>query len=761
MKIFNQFEIYGLSKDEVNKNISLGYVNSNNPGNSKSFKIIFFENIFSFFNIINLSVIIFILLFYFTTQDKRLLFDTFGIFLVSFFNTSLAVYQENKAIKRLEKIDILKNKSVNVIRDGVLKNIYINEIVLNDSILINQGELIPTDGVILFSSNLELDESMLSGESEPVIKVEGDKVLSGSICLYGFLVYKVLEVGKNNFSSKVIESAKKHKYNSSPLLKRINKIFLVFVLLTFIMIFVELIINFNSNIPLENSVRKISAFATFLLPEGLIFFSIVNFYFGILRISKSGAIIQKLNAIDSFAEIDSICLDKTGTLTKNKISVKEIIYLNDEFTTEQIENMLGAFYQCSSYKNSTLNALQNYKSFNKYSLISELPFKSELKYSNVKISVKNEIFDMYLGAVEFFKLSINNFDKYKNYRNVLFCLKNSFNHFIPICLLIMYDEPRYDSKSTFELFNKNQIDIKILSGDSKESIKSTLKNLNIQIPDEDVYSRLKPYEKLDIIKKIKKNKKCVRFIGDGLNDLPAIKESDLGISMESGAEATKIASDIILLKNNFNLLPEIFDEGKRIINSIFVITNLVIVKNIVLILLSIFVWLGVLEFQFSPRTVSFWSLFAISFPAYFISFRFSDSSKINNFYSKIFKISIINSICLSILLFFSINFLNSYRPDISPFLIIIPLFIGFFTVQLILKDSKNKLKYIIYGFLVLSIFFFSNLLSDKFFVFKIIFNFYEINSFSISDFLFLFIYTLISSIILFVLNFFLYQNQFK
>lgn len=754
MKVFNQIEINGLSESEVIQKKSLGLSNSDIKYSSKKFSTIFFENVISFFNIVNLSVIIFVLFFYFYTQDQKLLFDTVGIFLVSLFNTSLAIYQENKAVKRLEKIDLLKNKFVNVIRDDELKNIHLDDIVTEDIVIINQGDLVSNDGEIIYESNVQLDESMLTGESEPVYKKSGDNINSGSICLFGYCVYKVSSTSENNLTTKIIESAKKLKFNSSPLLRRINKIFLIFVVLTFVMILIEVAFTLIHNIPIENSVRKISAFATFLLPEGLIFFSTINFYFGILRISKTGAIVQKLNAIDSFAETDIICFDKTGTLTENKISIKEILFLNNEFQPELVQKLLGTFYQCSSFKNSTIDALKNFAPLNQYEFISEIPFKSENKFSSVHIFYNDLSYNMYIGALEYFDLNNEILMTVENklYRTVLFCLKDKDDNFVPICILFLQDEPRYNSISTINLLKQNQIDIKILSGDSKESVLGIVNSLKIDIPENNIHCRLNPFEKLTLIKKYKSENNCVAFIGDGLNDLPSIKESDLGISLEGGAEATKLASDIILLKNNFNILPGIFNEGRKIINSIFVISNLVIVKNIVLILLSTLVWAGLLNFEISPRNVSLWSLFAISFPAYFVAFKFSNISKLKNFNLKLFNLSILNAIILSFLIFISFQIFISLDLFHLNFVFIIMTFIAYFTIQLTFIDYKNKLFHITFGILVICLFVILNYFSSDIYFLKLIFNFYEINQTSFTEILILIAFLMPITVIIYMVN---------
>lgn len=780
----------GLTASEVNERINKGLVNSYIPESIKSFKDIFFENAFNIFNLVNILVISFILFFYFRTSDFRLVLDCIGIFFVTFFNTGLAIYQENKAIKTLEKLNLLKQKQVIVIRDSLFKEINKNEIVQDDIIFLKSGEQIPVDGVILKSNLLEIDESLLTGESFPVIKKAGDEILSGSFCLYGNGYYKAEKVGKESYASHVTSIAKKYKFNSSPLLKKINIIFVVFFIAAIVMVLIEIFFSMNIQSFGVNNIRRIATLATFLLPEGLIFFSTLTFMIGIIRIVKLGAIVQKINAIDSFATIDVVCLDKTGTLTKNIIKLNEIKFLNQTtqaIPEEEIKKLLGTFYTLSSEKNATLKTLSNMEYFADAELISEIPFRSENKYSIVTFKRNNHEYSLILGGLDV----LNNKYQAKNpgNRNLLFGIiknKTDLADIEPLCIVSLKDEAREDAGEALRLFREKNIQIKILSGDSKESVLSTLKEINWDVNEDDtitgellekekhniseivkktVFVRLTPEQKLSIVKELKRQGFQTAFIGDGVNDLPSIKEANLGIAMEEGSEISKETADIVLLNNKFSILPQIFDEGNKIINSISVISKLVSIKNLILIFLAVCGWLGIIYFGISPRNASLWSLFSISIPAYIVSIKNSNTQFKKHFFKDLIYYSVLSSVVAAatiIITYVAVRSVILPEQTLTGILLtmIILISILIFNNTLALTDNRNTKSYLMFS--VCSIIFY--LLISTYLttvpLINIVTNFYEINELWFAEWRYILAGLIPGSIILTSIQYLYYKKKF-
>lgn len=774
----------GLTASEVNERIKKGLVNSYIPESIKSFKDIFFENAFNIFNLVNILVISFILFFYFKTSDFRLVLDCVGVFFVTFFNTGLAIYQENKAIKTLEKLNLLKQKQVTVIRDNIIKEINKDEIVQDDIVYITSGEQVAVDGIILRSNLIEVDESLLTGESFPITKKNGDSILSGSFCLYGNGYYKAEKVGKESYASQVTGIAKKYKFNASPLLKKINIVFVTFVVITIVMVLIEILFSSNiQNLEISN-VRRIATLATFLLPEGLIFFSTLTFMVGIIRIVKLGAIVQKINAVDSFAAIDVVCLDKTGTLTKNNITIGGINFLSNDLSEQKTKKLLGTFYELSSEKNATLKALSDLEGYSDVKLVNEIPFRSENKYSIVTFQHEDKVWKLILGGLDVLS------PEYKieeSGRQLLFGIldnENDISNIESLCIISLQDEAREDAADALRLFEDKNIQIKILSGDSKESVMSTLNKIGWNVNDNDVidgrslssneddllkiiskkvFVRLTPEQKLNIVKALKQQGLQTAFIGDGVNDLPSIKEADLGIAMEEGSEISKETADIVLLNNKFTILPSIFDEGNKIINSISVISKLISTKNLILIFIAVSAWLGIIYFGFSPRNASLWSLFSISIPAYIVSIKNSNTRPKTHFFEDLIYYSVLSSVISALTVIGTYIYANAYIKSetiLTGILLnsIILLSILIFNNTLMFGDRKNIFSYLLFSACSFIFYFLISTFLTDVPVINIVTGFYEISKFGFEEWLYVFAGFLPGGIFLLAFQYFYYKK---
>ena len=688
-------QIKGLSEKEVQERINNGQINRSTVTKTKKIREIILENVFSVFNLVISSVILFLLYFYITSGDSRLLYDTIGTTFVISLNTFIAVYQEIRAKRALDKVSLLLKKEVKVIRGG--KEVIINQtdVVVDDIIIIERGDQVVVDGIVEDSNKLEIDESLLTGESLPINKKNGDEVLSGSFCLSGNGYYLAEKVGDNSYANEITKTAKKFKMNLSPLQVRLNFIVKVLFSTAIFLVILEIIRNPNGFSDLD-FVRKISTVMLSLIPQGLVLMASVTFALGIYRISKIGAIIQKLNAIESFANVKIVCTDKTGTLTQNKLAVNRITPLTKKFTKEQIEELLGTYARLSSDKNATLRTLEIYPPDAAASVVEEIPFSSENKMSLLQItntkeqrSNENKLTVIFGGYDVLNERSIEKqkaeeiFEKdgLKIYRNLLFGIETSGRSLKeieenlseikiePVCIVSITDQVRGDVMEAINLFHKNKIEIKILSGDNAFAIQAVAKEIGWNITDDElisgseiekvsdndffgvimkkkIFARLKPEHKLRIIKTLRKEKIYTAMIGDGVNDLPAIKESDMGIAMEEGSQITKEVADIVLLKNKFALLPSIFDEGNKIVNTVSSVAKLFLTKNFMVIYFTILSMFFAFEFPLTPRRVSLINIFSIGLPSFIIALRNSNVSKLKNFTKELFSFVMISAAIL-------------------------------------------------------------------------------------------------------------------
>jgi cation-transporting ATPase E len=766
----------GLTQQEVDERIAKGLQNKSSKTRSKKTTEILIENIFSVFNLIILTIVLFLLVFYLRTHDNRLILDSLGVSMVAIINTLIALIQELRAKRALDKVSLLLKKEVTVARDGKEFPVDQNEIVVDDLIRLERGDQAAVDGKIVKANHLEIDESLLTGESHPITKNENDKILSGSFCVSGNGYYIAEKVGDNSYASEVTRLAKRFKLNLSPLQIKINFIVKVLFGTAVLLIILEGLAN-RISFGYVESVRKVSTIMISLVPQGLVLMASVTFALGIYRISRIGAIIQKLNAIESFANVKVVCTDKTGALTQNKLSVNSITSLDNSKSEAEIKSLLGTYAKFSSDKNATLRTLEAFEPINDCEVTDEFPFSSEMKMSMLKIKINGKETAYVLGAFDILNEkslqkdnSIRLFEKngLKVYRNLLF---GTFNSSLslkmlrgnlsqieidPICIVSIADKVREDVMDAIRLFQQNDIQIKILSGDSAEAIQAVAREIGWDIKDDDlitgsaldritdsdftktvkdkaVFARLRPEHKLRIIKELKKEKIYTAMIGDGVNDLPAIKESDMGIAMEEGSQITKEVADIVLLKNRFSLLPQIFNEGNKIVNTVSSIAKLFLTKNFMVIYLTLISIFFLFEFPLTPRRVALINLFSIGLPSFIIALKNANVSKTKKFMEDLISFVLVSAIVIAGAAIAG-EYLAERMFDISEIevemvmmsIMIITTTANYFSIVL-KKGEKNNKTYLYYGLLIVVLFIFFGVTKIDFILFHFIKTFYEIS----------------------------------
>lgn len=657
--------ITGLNAAEVAQRHEAGQYNKPVQSGTKSIKRIFFNNIASIFNLIIGFIILFLLGFYLGSRDSRLLLDAVGVFTVALFNTAIAIFQEVKAKRALDEVNMLLTREVSVLRDGSISRLAQEQIVVDDVIVVQRGDQAVVDGVVLQANHMEIDESLLTGESLPIEKQPADKILSGSFCLSGNGYYRVTHLSESSYASKLTRLAQQLKITVSPLQRQVNRIvLLLFAAALLLGILVTSIAFYQQQIGVDFA-RKIATILIGLVPQGLVLMASVTFAIGIYRISKVGAIVQAFNAIDSFANVQVICMDKTGTLTQNRMTVRKVTALTDELSQNALEMLLGTYAKFSSDKNATIRAIEVFQASVDCELIYELPFSSQRKMS--LLCLKHELRETVyvLGAFEILAeycspvhreltFQVATEAKLDVYRNLLFgevinpeaidrrAKDLTALRIKPLAVASLSDTVREDVADVIREFEGKGIRFKILSGDSATSILATCRDIGWSVHDEDiivgaeldglderqlqqaveqkvVFARLRPEHKVQIIEALRAKNLYTAMIGDGVNDVPAIKRADLGMAMDEGASITKEVADIVLLRNRFTLLPQIFEEGKKIINTVSSIARLFLTKNFMLIYLTLISSLLFWDFPLTPRRVAFINIFAIALPALIIA----------------------------------------------------------------------------------------------------------------------------------------------
>lgn len=796
-------DIRGLNSEEVQERITKGLVNTSSKTKTKTIGEIFVENIFSVFNYIIFSIILAIIYFYYRSGDINLLLDSFGVFTIAFLNTSIAIVQEIKAKRALDKVSLLLKKSTNVIRNGEEVEIEQEDIVQDDVIVIKRGDQVVVDGDVVKSNHLEIDESLLTGESIPIFKQEGGKLLSGSFCVSGKGYYLAEKVGGESYANKVTELAKKYKFTVTPLQKKLNRI--VQALFSVALFLVLLEIFFDADASLDNTefIRKLATILISLIPQGLVLMSAVTFALGVYRISKIGAIVQKLNAIESFSNVQIVCMDKTGTLTKNQLAVEKFIVTND-MHEEKAKSLLGTYAKYSTDKNATIDAVSEFDSGAFFDVIDEIPFSSETKMSLLRVKNNGDEKVYILGGYDvlydkisegFKEKCSEQFDEngLKVYRNLLLGEVTSKLYFAnsseyldsisitPVCIVSISDQIRDDVFEAIKLFESNGIKFKVLSGDNMFAIQAIVNKIGWQVNDDQmisgeeldkldepafkeavlhnlVFARLKPEHKLRIVKILRDEKLYTAMIGDGVNDLPAIKEADMGIAMEEGSQVTKEIADLVLLKNKFSLLPEIFNEGNKIVNTISSVAKLFLTKNFLVIYLSLFSLFFLLEFPLTPRRVALINIFTIGLPSFIIALRNMNTEKNKKFLTELFSHVIISAFIIVIAgytaLFIAQNYFQVTERDANMIMLTVMILTAvsnYFSVALT-KSNPNNNVYLIYGLLIISLYIGFALTTSQFFLIKFIKEFYEITNLNVDYWIISLVVGISSAVVLFVIQ---------
>jgi cation-transporting ATPase E len=772
-------ELTGLTSEQVSERVAKGLCNVTSATRTKRVQEIVFENLFSIFNLIVLLVIAFLLFFYFRTRNSTLILDSIGVLAVALINTTLAITQEIKAKRALDKVSLLLERKVTVIRDGREVSIDQKEIVADDLIQIGRGDQVAVDGRTQVSNYLEIDESLLTGESVPIFKQPNDEILSGSFCVSGNGYYVAEKVGDACYANQITGLAKKLKHTLTPLQKKLDHVVETLMLISVGLVLLEFLFDPHADINDMSFIRRLSTIVISLIPQGLVLMASITFALGVYRISRIGAIVEKLNAIESFSNVQIVCMDKTGTLTQNKLAVNRITLLDDRYDRARAETLLGTYGKLSSDKNATLGTLAAFPADEKVKLLDEIPFSSEKKMSLIEARVDGRescfifgAFDLLLPklAPEFREKASRLYEegRLSVYRNVMFgrlasgvslgdAREDAGRLSVePICIVSITDQIRTDVMDAIRLFQSHDINLKILSGDAPEAIQAVVREIGWEIEDDKliagreldlipeeeflrvvtdkvIFARLRPDHKLRIIETLKQEKIYTTMIGDGVNDLPAIKAADMGIAMEEGSKITKEVADIVLLKNRFALLPAIFDEGNKIVNTVNSIAKLFLTKNFLVIYLALLHIFFLFDFPLTPRRVSLINIFTIALPSFFIALRNNNVSKTLNFSKDLYSFVVISALFM-----FGAGYTGEYvttryyginetdRQMVWLSIVIFTSIANFFAVALH-KGETNVRIYLLYGLGILAVYTFLATSQSDFFLLKWLKIFYEIN----------------------------------
>lgn len=682
MKRFSPSIEIGLTSLEVEKRIQEGLVNFDDGPKTKSIKAIIASNFFTYFNFLNIALGSAVFLSALLNHQILMGLKNCLFMGVIFINSIISIIEEVISKKIIDRLSLLSESSVTVIRDGKRQELHLEELVLDDIIFLEVGHQVLADAIVL-DGEVEVNESLLTGEADSILKKKGDLLLSGSFLVSGNCYAKVEHVGKDNYASQISSEAKYEKQINSVIMNSFERLLKI---LSILIIPIGIIMYFSQFHATGGNVFE-SIFATVaaligMIPEGLVLLTSSVMAVSVIRLSKIKVLVQQLYCIETLARVDVICLDKTGTLTEGKMKVNGVIPYRGH-SKKELEDILGMFMKQSTDSNATMNALKEYFCDGKeVSVQDRISFSSERKFSGLSFL---DIGSIYIGAPEILlKDQMEEYaeilKKYQSDYRVLVVAKSlqplsrKPTNLLVLGFVLLEDVIRKEAKGTLEYFKSQGVLVKIISGDNVETVLSIAKKVGLDdlkgidvsslsleeleecVKDYQVFGRVNPTEKKKIIEVLQKSGRCVAMTGDGVNDVLALKQSDCAISVRSGSDAARNVSQLILLDDNFDSLPKVVAEGRRTINNIERSASLLLVKTIYTILLILFSVFISAKYFFIPIQLTLITTFTIGTPSFILALEPNHDLVKGNFLLKIVS----KSLPTALIVFYNVVFVTCF-----------------------------------------------------------------------------------------------------
>ncbi|MGW0477002.1 HAD-IC family P-type ATPase [Streptomyces coeruleorubidus] len=656
----------GLTSAQVAERVERGQVNDVPVRSSRSTVDIVRANVFTRFNAI-IGVLWLIMLVVAPIQDSL-----FGFVILA--NTGIGIVQEWRAKKTLDSLALIGEVRPTVRRDGASGEVGTSEIVLDDLIEIGPGDKVVVDGVCAEADGLEIDESLLTGEADPVVKRPGDQVMSGSFVVAGGGAFQATKVGREAYAAQLAEEASRFTLVHSELRSGISTI-LKYVTWMMVPTAIGLIISqlFVKDNAFKDSVARTVGGIVPMVPEGLVLLTSVAFAIGVIRLGRKQCLVQELPAIEGLARVDTVCLDKTGTLTEGGMDVTGLRPLQGADET-YVRRVLGALGSSDPRPNASLKAIIDaYPAVEDWRCTRALPFSSARKYSGAAFSeAGGESSTWLLGAPD---VLLPDDDpalaetERLNERGLRVLLLARVDRDLddpevaegakPTALVVLDQRLRPDAADTLRYFAEQNVAAKVISGDNAVSVGAVASKLGLSgttvdarrlpaeqegmaeaLDDGTVFGRVTPQQKRNMVGALQSRGHTVAMTGDGVNDVLALKDADIGVAMGSGSEATRAVAQIVLLNNSFATLPSVVAEGRRVIGNITRVATLFLVKTVYSVLLAILVVCSQVEYPFLPRHLTLLSTLTIGVPAFFLALAPNKERAKPNFVRRVMRYAI-------------------------------------------------------------------------------------------------------------------------
>jgi cation-transporting ATPase E len=634
--------IDGLTQAEVAERIARGQVNDVPAAPSRTVAQIVRANVFTRFNALLGSLLVVILIVG-PLQDAL-----FGGVLIA--NAAVGIAQELRAKRTLDRLAVLTSPRALIVRGGEARETHVSEVVLDDILEIHPGDQVVVDGEVVVARGLEVDESLLTGEAEPVIKREGDQILSGSFVAAGSGRFRGTRVGAEAYAAKLAEQARRFTLTRSELRAGIDRILQI---VTWLLIPTAALLVFSqlrSNASVPDAIRGLVAGTVAMIPEGLVLLTSVAFAVGVVRLARRKVLVQELPAVEVLARVDVLCIDKTGTLTEGRLVVEEVEILREDGTHRAA---LAALAGTEPHPNATLRAIaESFPGVPDGWLAGEaVPFSSARKWSGAEFGSKGT---WVLGAPDVLlrdaadEVHLRRALEHAEAGRRVVLLAHSdaplgrekLHDLVPVAFVVLGDRVRETSSRTLAYFARQGVAVKVISGDHPETVAAVARRVDLPGAEEpfdaqalptdldaladvvethSIFGRVTPQQKRAMVQALQSRGHVVAMTGDGVNDVLALKGSDIGIAMGSGSSATRAVAQLVLLDSTFDSMPSVVAEGRRVLGNIERTSNLYVTKTAYAMLLALGVGFVGLPFPFLPRHLTLIGALTIGIPSFFLA----------------------------------------------------------------------------------------------------------------------------------------------
>lgn len=643
-KRINADSYNGLTSEQVKQRMNEGLDNKPVEAPSKTVKEILYDNIFTYFNLIFVILSVLLIL----VGSYRDL--TFMPVIIA--NALTGIIQELRSKSVLDKITMLNAPVSTVVRDGEIQSVPSKDLVLDDIVVFKAGNQICADAIVV-DGTVSVNESLLTGESDEVNKKPGDTLMSGSYIVSGSCHARLEKVGRESYISKLTIQAKKTKKGEqSEMIRSLNRIvkFAGFAIIPIgiILFYQAYCVNHET---IRASVQSMVAAVIGMIPEGLFLLASVALVISTMKLAVNKVLVHDMKCIETLARVDVLCVDKTGTITENRMSISAVVKADESDDDDRIDGLISDFAAAQDSDNETMAAVKNhFHSPSGRTAVAATGFSSEFKYSSVTFDNGSYV----LGAPEF--IMKEKIDKYRElidsysrqgYRVLAFCSYKGIpdgkaldSSAAPVCFVVLSNPIRENAPETFKYFAEQGVEIKVISGDNPVTVSEVAKKAGIKnagdyvdattlttdnaikeaVTRYTVFGRVTPEQKRKFVRALKKAGKTVAMTGDGVNDVLAMKDADCSVAMASGSDVAAQAAQLVLLESDFSKMPDVVAEGRKVVNNLERSGSLFIVKNIFSLIIAILSICFGMKYPLLPSQLSLISVFTIGLPAFFLSF---------------------------------------------------------------------------------------------------------------------------------------------